>query len=179
MTALYIVLGIVVVLVIAYIAIMNSLRRATVKIDEAESGIDVALTKRYDMLTKMLDVTKAYAQHERDTLSQVIEMRKGMTMQERVAANQQMDALASRINVVAEAYPELRSSENFKQLQMAVADAEEHLQAARRLYNGNVSLYNQALVTFPKSVVANMIGLHRREFFEADAKKREDVTMEF
>lgn len=170
---------IILILLIAYISIGNKLSRLQVKIDEAESGIDVALTKRYDVLTKQLDIVKGYAKHEAETLSNVIELRKGMSMSEKSETAAAMNDLQSRINVVAESYPELRSVENFKALQNSVNDTEEHLQAARRVYNSNVSSFNQMLVAFPSSVVANMRHLTKRDFFEAEAQKRSDVKMEF
>ena len=175
-----IIIGAVALLAVIWgVSTSNSLRRMQIKIKETLSGIDVALTKRYDVLTKMLDVTKAYAKHEKETLFEVIKMRKGMTMSERNEANAQMDAAMRQINVVAENYPELKSSENFKQLQVTILDVEEHLQASRRAYNANVSTYNQAIVTFPKSIIAGMIGAKAEEFFEAEAAKRSDVKMDF
>ena len=169
----------VLLLLVIYIAIGNKLSRAQVKIDEAESGIDVALTKRYDVLTKQLDIVKGYAAHESETIERVIELRRGMPMAEKAAAVSAMNDMQSRINVVAEAYPELKSSENFRTLQTAVTDTEEHLQAARRAYNANVSLFNQMLVTFPSSLVAGARNLTKRDFFEAEEAKRADVKMEF
>ena len=170
---------IVVLILLIYISIGNRLARAEVKIAEAESGIDVALTKRYDVLTKQLDIVKGYAKHESETIAAVIELRRGMPIAEKAAAAGAMNEMQSRINVVAEAYPELRSAENFRALQAAVTDTEEHLQAARRLYNANVSSYNQLIVTFPSSLVAGMRHLTRRDFFEAEEQKRADVKMEF
>jgi LemA protein len=162
-----------------YIATMNRFARLVVKIAEADSGIDVGLTKRFDTLTKMLDVTKAYAKHESETLATLVSLRKGMSMVERSEANRQMDGVESRINLLAEAYPELRSSDNFRELQKAVAEVEDHLQAARRIYNMNVSSFNQLLVSFPASIVGNIHKHTAKEFFEADEKKKEDVKMEF
>jgi LemA protein len=162
-----------------YISTMNRFARLKIKIEESDSGIDVALTKRYDTLTKMLDVTKWYAKHEAETLANIVKMRRGMSIGERGEANRQMDAIAGRINVLAESYPELKSSENFKQLQIAVMEVEEHLQAARRIYNMNVSVFNQLLASWPSSVVGNVKGHAPKEFFEAGEKKKEDVKMEF
>lgn len=179
MPFLIIAVALILILVIMFISISNKLARAQIKIDEAESGIDVALTKRYDVLTKQLDITKAYAKHEKETLEAVINLRKGMTMTERSAAAAEMNRVQERINIVAENYPELRSSENFRALQASVNDVEEHLQAARRAYNANVSSYNQMLAVFPDSVVAGMKHLTPREFFEAEEIKRNDVKMEF
>lgn len=170
---------VVLLIIIWYVSTMNRFARLAVKIDESGSGVDVALTKRYDTLTKMLDVTKAYAKHETETLAQLVSMRKGMSMLERGEANRQMDELASRLSIVAEAYPELRSSENFKELQQAVVEVEEHLQAARRIYNMNVSAFNQLLVSWPSSIVGNMNRHTGKDFFAAEDKKKEDVTMQF
>lgn len=171
--------AVVLILLIVFIVIGNNLSRAVVKIEEAESGIDVALTKRYDVLTKQLDIVKAYAKHESETIGKVIELRRGAPMADKSAAAAAMSEMQSRINVVAEAYPELRSSENFRTLQASVNDTEEHLQAARRAYNANVSSYNRMLVTFPSSIVASKRGLTKRDFFEAEPAKRADVKMEF
>jgi LemA protein len=158
---------------------MNRFERLAVKITESDSGIDVALTKRFDTLTKMLDVTKGYAKHEAETLEKLVKLRRGMSVDEKSAANKQMDELTGRINVIAESYPELRSSDNFKQLQIAVTDVEEHLQAARRIYNMNVSAFNQLLASWPASVVGNMKRHTAKQFFEAEERKKSDVKMEF
>jgi LemA protein len=179
MVILYVLGGIILVVLLWYIATRNNIARAEVKIDEAESGIDVALTKRYDVLTKMLDVTKGYAKHEAETLEKVVNLRKGMTMHERNAENAKMDDMFRQLNILVENYPDLKASENFKQLQNAIMDVEEHLQAARRLYNGNVTIFNNYLVAFPSNVVANSMGKVKKEFFEAEAAKKADVKMEF
>ena len=170
---------VILIILISFISISNTLNKAVVKIDEADSGIDVALTKRYDVLTKMLDITKEYAKHEKETLFETINLRKDMTMAEKSEANNKMSEAFGKINVIAEAYPELKSSENFKTLQLSVSDVEEHLQAARRLYNANISSYNQMIVSFPINIIAGMKGLTKRDFFVADEAKKEDVKMEF
>lgn len=153
-----------------------------VKVDEAESGIDVALTKRFDLLTKMVSATKGYAEHERKTLESVVSMRQpahGAPIGEKQAfANQLSDTMA-RLNVVVEQYPQLRASENFAKLQTASSEVEENLQAARRVYNANVSYYNQKIVVFPSSMIANWKGFAKRDFFEAEAQKRQDVEFKF
>ncbi|HWQ75803.1 MAG TPA: LemA family protein [Syntrophomonas sp.] len=168
---LFIILG------VALWAIMaaNRFRRLIVKIGEGESGIDVALIKRYDTLTKMLEVCRQYAAHEVETFSKTIALRQGMTMPERQEASAQMDAMTARLNVVAEQYPQLRSAEVFCSLQNGIRDTEEHLQAARRLYNANVSAFNQYLVTWPYSAIGKQYSAY--VFFEAEAAKRADVSM--
>ena len=177
--ALVIVLIIIAVVVISIIVMSNNLNKALVKIDEADSGIDVALTKRYDVLTKMIETVKGYAKHEKEVLFDVVKIRKGMTIEEKNEANKQMDETLSKINVLAENYPNLKASENFKTLQDSITDVEEHLQAARRLYNANISSYNQMIVTFPISIIAGTKGLTKKEFFVAEEHKKEDVEIKF
>ena len=168
----------VVILFIPFITISNKFNRLIVKIDEADSDIDVALIKRHDTLTKMLDVVKGYAKHEKETLVEIINVRKGMNVKEKAEAIKSMDEATSKLNILAESYPELRSSDNYNTLQKAIADTEEHLQAARRMYNANVSAFNQYLVSFPSSVIGGMKGLSKKEFLEAEEEKKEDVKMD-
>ena len=173
-----VVLGIIFFIFIWYFSTYNGIKTSDLKVTEALSGIDVALTKRYDVLTKMIDVVKGYTKYEQETIFKTVELRKNMTMKEKNEANMLMEENMQKINVLAENYPDLKASENYKTLQKAIADVEEHLQASRRLYNANVSSYNQKIVTFPTSIIANNKGLTRKEFFSADEKKREDVKID-
>ena len=106
---IYIVIGIVALVLIIiigwWISTSNNFRRTEVKINEAESGIDVALTKRYDTLTKMLDITRAYAKHETDVIQGTIEKRQMNSMQDRSQFNNSINEAMGRINAVAEQYP--------------------------------------------------------------------------
>ncbi len=178
----YVVIGVIallVILVIWFISTSNGIKTARLKVKEALSGIDVALTKRYDVLTKMLDVVKGYQAYERETLTQLVRLRSGMSMNERQEASNRMDQLSGQIRLLAENYPELRSSQNFAELQRSIVDVEEHLQASRRLYNANVTAYNNKIIIFPNSIVAGMMGATQEQLFEADAAKRQDVKMTF
>lgn len=170
---------IVVCIFLWYVAVSNAIKRSELKIEEAESGIDVALTKRYDVLTKMLDTVKGYQQHERTTLTELVKLRSGMSMDEKNEANRSMEQVTKEINLIAENYPELKSSANFMELQKAITDVEEHLQAARRLYNANVNAYNAKIVVFPNSIVAQQMHASKKAFFEAEESKRQDVKMQF
>ena len=174
-----IILLIVLIPVIWWVKTSNGFKRKTIKTQESLSGIEVALTKRFDLLTKLLDVAKGYAEHEKALFTQVIELRRGMSVTQMNEASGQLDAMAARINAVAESYPELRSAEVFRELQLGIRDAEEHLQAARRLYNSNVTALNTAVDVFPSSIVAKSQNAQKCEFFVAEATKRADVTMKF
>ena len=157
----------------------NKFKAMLVKIREADSGIDVALTKRFDTLTKLMDVVRAYARHEAGLIAETIKLRSGMGLEEKAEASRRMDAAAQQLSVVAEAYPELRSSENYKQLQGAIVEAEDHLQGARRVYNMNVSAFNQAIAQFPASIVAHSAKHQPQPFFAAEERKKEDVKITF
>ena len=170
---------VILIIVFWWIGASNSFKRKGIKVNESLSGVEVALTKRYDMLTKLMDVAKGYAKHETELFTHVIELRRGMSVSELSDKSMQLDKLSSQINVVAENYPELRSADVFRELQAGIRDAEEHLQAARRLYNSNVTAYNTALVLFPSSIVANSQKLQKFDFFVAEEAKRADVKMDF
>lgn len=170
--------------VVWYIAIMNWFRRTKVKVDESRSGIDVALTKRYDLLTKSLDAVKGYAKYEGETLSKIIDLRSSsiatMSLNDKTKLDNQLNEVQKGINVVVEQYPNLKADSQFTILQNQCADCELQLQAARRVYNSNVSIFNQRRVTFPDSIVAKRIGFNKDlEFFKADENKKEDVKLTF
>ena len=169
----------VIVLVIWYVTTMNGIRSLELKVDEAASGIDVALVKRYDVLTKQLEVVKEYTSHETKTLYETIRLRSGMSIQEKADALEKMNDVSSQFKLTAEAYPNLLSSANYKALMESIADCEEHLQAARRLYNANVTAYNTKIVMFPASIVAGALHSVKKDLFVAEDYKRNDVEMKF
>jgi LemA protein len=182
----YVVFGIIafiILIVLWYIGIMNRLRQVDLKVQEAESGIDVALTKRFDVLSKLLETTKGYAKHEVETLEKVVKWRGGIpqnaSLKDKEDFMTQLNTVASGLNVVVENYPVLKADSLFKELQLAVSNTEEHLQAARRLFNANITQLNTIIVTFPQSIVANAIHMDKRAYFEAEEKKRQDIDFKF
>lgn len=174
---------VVICLVIWYISTANALRRLEQNVLESESGIDVALAKRFDSLTKMLETTKGYAKHEAETLQNVIKWRNGLpsnaSLEEKQAFASQLSQVEKGINVVVEQYPQLKADTVFAKLQSAIMDSEEHLQAARRLFNSNVKTINQKIVSFPTSFVAKKIAMEKKAYFEVEEQKRQDPKMEF
>src|SRR5574344_1115200 len=184
--ALIVVAVVIVILAVSiigwWIRTSNRLKTEQIKIDEAASGIDVALTKRFDLLTKEVAVVKGYAKHESETLTNVISMRQpaaNASMKEKADFSNQVTKAFDSINVVSEAYPELKANTNFMSLQNQIAEVEEQLQAARHVYNSNVSFYNQEIIVFPTSIIARHYAFTKRDFFEAEESKREDVKIEF
>jgi LemA protein len=169
---------IVIVLILVYLVMMhNGIVHAEMKVEEARSGIDVALAKRYAILTNMQESAKGYVKHESDVLLHIIEIRRTMSLQQLSEANEQMNQLKSRLIALAESYPDLKASDLFRKFQAAIVDCEEHLQAARRFYNSNVTLYNEKLLMFPTSVMASWMKKEKAEFFEADLDEKEFVSV--
>lgn len=174
------IIGIIAIILVLWIIITsNGLIRKRNKVEEAKSGIEVALTKRYDMLTKLLDVAKNYARHEEKIFTTVIKLRQGMSLEELQEADASMNQMTSSLAAMAEAYPQLSADTVFKELQVGIRDAEDQLQAARRVYNANVTSFNTAVEIFPSSIIAGMKKMTKNELYRADAVHHADVKMNF
>ena len=181
-TVLVIVAILAVIIIGWLISTINAFRRMLVKIDESESSIDVALTKRFDLLSKMFSAVKGYMKHEQETLTKVVSMRQpshGAPITEKQEFANEITRGMQAISVVVEQYPDLKASSNVNKLMDASMEVEDNLQAARRVYNSNVSYYNQKVVVFPSNIVANWKKFEKRAFFEAEALKRQDVKFDF
>ncbi len=180
-----IILIIIIGTVVWWISTSNTFRRMKVKVEESDSGIDVALNKRFDLLTKSLAATKGYAKHEVETLEKVIELRgknssQNLSMEDKNKLSSTISEVERGLNIIVENYPNLKADQTFVELQKQAADCEEQLQAARRIYNSNASLFNQKRVTFPSSIVAKRIGFTSDlEFFEVEEGKSKDVEFNF
>ena len=175
---LVLIIGIVVV-IIAGVIIYNSLVKLRINADEAWSGIEVQLKRRYDLIPNLVETVKGYAKHERETLQEVLEARSKATSMNIDANNvtpEQMAEFAQvqgalsgalgKLLAIAENYPELKANENFLQLQDELSNIESAIQAARRYYNGTVRDYNIKVETVPSNIIANMFNFKKREFFE-------------
>jgi LemA protein len=174
-----------IVLAVLYVVFAyNGMIRSRNMVDEAWSGIDVQLKRRHDLIPNLVESVKGYAAHERDVFQAVTDARaKAMSAAGPGASGAAEGALGQalgRLLAVAEAYPQLRATENFQQLQAELSNTEDQIAAARRIYNGNVQSYNSRIQVFPNSVIAGMRQFTPREFFEiTDAAEREPVTVDF
>lgn len=183
-TLLWIILGIIILIILAIIAMYNSLVRLKLRVDEAWSDIDVQLKRRYDLIPNLIETVKGYAAHEKETLDAVVQAR-NQAMQAGSAADkaQAENALSQTLKSIfalAESYPNLKANDNFLELQRELTDTENKIQAARRFYNGNVRDFNTKLQVFPTNIMAGMIGFKDREFFGLeDEKQRENVQVKF
>lgn len=165
-TVIGIIALIIFIVLIWWVKTSNRFNRYKVVIDESKKNVDIALAKRYDTICEMIKVAKSYAKHESSTFSDVIKLRQNANIKEFNAAIQNQDKEISKIFALAESYPDLKSSQEFINLQDEISDENEQLAAAKRIVNNNISIINQEIVSFPKSVVAKSKGLKEMEFLK-------------
>lgn len=165
-TAIGIIALIILIVLIWWVKTSNRFNRYKVVIDESKKNVDIALAKRYDTICEMIKVAKSYAKHESSTFSDVIKLRQNANIKEFNATIQNQDKEISKIFALAESYPDLKSSQEFINLQDEISDENEQLAAAKRIVNNNISIINQEIVSFPKSVVAKSKGLKEMEFLK-------------
>lgn len=163
--------------------IYNSLASGLVRIKEALSGIDVQLKRRIDLIPNLVETVKGYAKHEKEIFENVTKARSALvnahSVEEKGQANNMLTGALKSLFAVAENYPNLRASENFKQLQDELSDTENKIAYSRQFYNGNVRDFNTTLVTFPGNIIGGMFGFKQQEFFEAEESERKKVDVKF
>jgi LemA protein len=155
------------------VLVFNRLVRDRNQVRAAWSDIDVQLTRRHDLVPQLVRAVQAYASHERSTLEAVTEMRKraeaATALPEKAQLEDRMAVGIERLIALAEGYPELKADGNFLKLQRDLVEVEDHLQYARRFYNGSVRVYNTHVQSVPHMLVARPCGFHVAEFFAVDA----------
>jgi LemA protein len=178
MTAIIVLSGLLTLVGLWAVLANNSFVLARNKVDEAWSGIDVQLKRRHDLVPNLVETVKGYAEHESATLVAVTQARTGamtaFTGPTRSAAEAQLTGALEGLRVVAEDYPELRASGNYRALQERLSELEDQIQAARRIYNANVRAYNTVIEVFPNSLVAGQ-RYRARDLFELDSAAERGV----
>ena len=177
---LYVILAVVGLLVIALIAIYNGLVKTKIRVDEAWSDITVQLKRRADLIPNLVETVKGYAKHEEGVFTKVTEARAailnaGSDVKATAQADNMLTGALKSVFAVAEAYPELKASTNFQELQAELVDTEDKIQASRRFYNGSVRDLNTKIRVFPTVIFAKMLGFAEREFFELDEAENTSV----
>ncbi|MGI6484374.1 MAG: LemA family protein [Candidatus Dojkabacteria bacterium] len=180
---LYIILGIVVLIAIAFVTVFNKLAKLKVMVEEASSDIETFLKQRYDMIPNLVETVKGYAKHESSTLEKVTEMRtKAMeagSLPEKMKIEEGLSSAISKLFAVAENYPDLKANANFMELQTTLKELEENIQKSRRYYNGAARDFNTAIAVFPTNLIAQMFGYKKVEFFEASEEEQKNVEVKF
>lgn len=182
-TAVWVILGIVVLAVLFVVAKYNQLVSLRQRIENAWSQIDVQLRRRYDLIPNLVETVKGYASHEKEVFEKVSEARSAMmTAQGAVAqaeAQNQITAALKSLFAVAEAYPQLKANENFLMLQEELSGTEGKIAYARQFYNDQVMTFNTLIQSFPTNILAGMFGFTQREYFEMEDVAREPIHVDF
>jgi LemA protein len=176
---------IVLVLVVALVAVLvyNRLVRLRNRTENSWAQVDVQLRRRYDLIPNIVEAVKGYASHERGTFDEVTQARTAAQQAQGVAEQAQAEnaltAAIGRLFAVAEAYPQLRATENFQQLQEQLADVEQKIAVSRQVYNDTVLTYDNALETVPTNIVAGLFGFRPQAYFETEGTAREAPAVQF
>ena len=180
---LYIIFGVIILIIIYAFILYNSFIKLNNKVREAFSTMDVYLKKRWDLIPNIVETVKGYAKHEKETLEKVISLRnsayENMSDEEKIKANEQLTSGINKIMALAEAYPDLKANENFKDLSNQLTKVEEDIANSRKYYNGVVRIYNDKVKMFPSNIFAGLFGYKAKKMFETDAAERENIKVEF
>jgi LemA protein len=180
-----VILGVIVLIVLAGIAIYNRLVRLRTTVKSSWSDIDVQLKKRYDLVPNLVETVKGYASHERSVFENVAKARSmamgATTPADKAKAENMFTETLKSLFAVAEAYPELKANANFQQLQSQLTELENNIEYARRYYNAVVRDYNILTETFPSNIIAGQFRFEKEEFFELEepAVERKPVKVSF
>ena len=177
-----IIIGVLAVVVLYFIASFNRLIGLKNRANNAWSQIDVQLKRRYDLIPNLVNAVKGYMKHEKGTLTDITKMRSQLvsgSVQEKAKASNMISDALKTIFAVAENYPKLQASENFKMLQEELSGTESKIAYSRQFYNDTVMSLNNSIQQFPSSIVAGMMSLKEREFFKTEESEKKNVKVEF
>ena len=176
MTTLFIIIGIIVVVGLFLMTTYNGLVRHRNNRENAFADIDVQLKQRHDLIPQLVETVKGYMKHESETLTKITQARSAalsaQTIDQKIDAENQLSTALNGLKVSVEAYPDLKASANFMQLQEEMADIENKLAASRRYFNSATREYNNAVETFPANIIAGMFGFRREKMFDVGEQQR-------
>lgn len=180
--AIGVVIAAILVIIGIVIAVYNGLVSKRNRVQDASAQIDVQLKRRYDLIPNIINAVKGYMQYEKSVLTQVTQLRSSIvsgSMQDKAAANNQLSQALKSIFAVAENYPDLKASQNFKDLQEQLEDTEDKIAFVRTSYNDYVLDYNNAIQQFPGNLFASRFGFSKSDFFQAPEGEKEPVKVDF
>ena len=177
------VVAILIILLVVLVGMFNKLVRLRNRAENAWAQVDVQLRKRCDLIPNLVETVKGYAAHERGTFEAVTQARtaaqQAQGVQQQAEAENMLTAALGRLFAVAEAYPQLRATENFQQLQAQLSDVEQNIAVSRQVYNDTVLSYDNALETVPTNVIAGIFHFNPREYFQTEDATRAAPQVSF
>lgn len=180
---LIIVVAIIVIIGIMMIGGYNGMVSKQEKVESSFSNLDVMLQRRADLIPNLVNTVKGYTNHENEIIDKVTEARTKLvnanSVEEKTTANDELTSSLNALMVVVENYPDLKSSDNFKQLSDELAGTENRISVARKDYNDAVNTFNTTIKRFPNNIVAGMFGFEKATYFKADEKSQEVPSVNF
>lgn len=179
-----VVLAIVVLLIVFCVSCYNKLIKQKILVDEAFATMDVYLKKRFDLIPNLVETVKGYARHEEETLTKMVNLRSGnyssMTPEQKMENSAEISRQIPKIMALAEAYPDLKSNQNFMELSAQLERMEEDIANARKYYNGAVRNYNVTVQTIPTNFFAGMLHYEIKPMYEVENdQERENIQVKF
>lgn len=170
----------IIIAIIAFIILFtyNKLIRLKNKINQSKSGIDVYLNQRFDLIPNLVECVKGYAKHENEIFENIAKLRTTYNETKKLDDASKLNNTLNNILAIAENYPELKASEQFLNLQRNLIKMESQLQAARRIYNNDVTNYNIKIQSVPTNIIANLFGFKEEELFQIEEYKKENINVE-
>ena len=176
MTTITVILVLIGLIVLWAIFTYNRFIKLINRVKEAWSGIDVQLKRRFNLIPNLIETVKGYARHESEVLEELTATRAGsQDVNQRGAEEGEISRAIANLFAVAEAYPDLKASNNFLDLQNSLEEIENEIQMARRYYNGAVRDHNILVESFPSNLIAQIFGFTIAEFFEIELASQRDV----
>ena len=163
---MWILIGVIVILIIYVIVVYNKISKSYLQVGQAKQSIDVYLKQRFDLIPNLVEVVKAQANYEKSVLEDLTRIRSNFNENNTLEENQNLDDEYNQLLGNVEAYPDLKTSEAFLKLQKQLTKMESQLQAARRIYNIEVTKYNMYLYKFPTSIIANICNFQEQKLFK-------------
>jgi len=183
MQIILIIVAVLVIAVVFILGIYNGLITARNRVKESWSGIDVQLKRRTDLIPNLVETVKSYAKHEKEVFENVTKARSAIlgaqNAKQAAEADNMLTGALKSLFAVAESYPDLKASDNFKELQKELSDTETKIAASRQFYNANVLDFNNKIQVFPNVLIANMFGFKSEEFFEAEEADKAPAKVKF
>ena len=181
MEIIHIILIIIAIIIFYVIFTYNNLTKLTLKVKNSFAGIDNQLKRRYDLIPNLVNTVKGYAEHEKELFENITKARNNLVdtnLETKTKASKETTKMINKLIAVAESYPELKASQNFKELQIELVGTEDKIAYARQYYNDNVMMLNHKLQTFPSNLIASLFNFKKVDYFEAKEEEKETVKVE-
>lgn len=175
---MYCIAFIVVIALIFVILEFNRFVKLKNKVKQSKASIDIYLNQRFDLIPNLVECVKGYAKYEQETYEKIAKLRTNYDKNKDEESASKLNGVCNDLIAVGESNPDLKANEQFLNLQKNIAKTENQIQAARRLYNGDVTLYNTLVLTFPNNIFAKMFGFKEEKLFEVEIEKTKNVIID-